>query len=90
MRRVVAEAVGEIGDVQAIEPLIARLDDSHESVREDYSHLDGALYRLVISENQFIASIATYLVVLNDLPVCEKNAPLLLLTTGKKKIEFWR
>jgi hypothetical protein len=37
-----------------------------------------------------VGSIATYLVVLNDLPVCDINAPLLLLTTGKKKIEFCR
>jgi hypothetical protein len=60
-----------------------------EAVTE-YSHLDGALYRLVHSENKFVGSIATYLVVLNDLPLCDINAPLLLLTTGKKKIEFCR
>jgi len=41
-----------------------------EAVTE-YSHLDGALYRLVHSENQFVGSIATYLVVLNDLPLCD-------------------
>ena len=41
-----------------------------------------------MSENEFVGSLATYLVLLNELPVCAKNAPLLLLSTGQKKIEF--
>ena len=56
----------------------------------DYSHLKGALYRRVISENRFVGSIATYLVVLNHLPVCAINAPLLLLAKGRKQTEFCR
>ena len=56
----------------------------------DYPHLNGALYRQIISENQFVGSIATYLVVLNDLPVCAINAPLLMLAKGSKQIEFCR
>jgi hypothetical protein len=56
----------------------------------DYPHLDGALYRVVMSENRFIGSIATYLIVLNHLPVCAINAPLLLLAKGNKQIEFCR
>ena len=55
---------------------------------EDYTHLKGALYRKVILEDEFVGSIATYIVVLNELPVCAINAPLLLLSTEKKKIEF--
>ena len=54
----------------------------------DYPHLKGALYRKVILEDKYIGSIATYLVVLNDLPICALNAPLLLLTTKKKKDQF--
>lgn len=54
----------------------------------DYPHLEGALYRKVILEDNYIGSIATYLVVLNELPLCALNAPLLLLTTKKKKTEF--
>ncbi len=56
----------------------------------DYPHLTGALYRRVISEDEFVGSIATYLVVLNHLPVCPINAPLLLLAKGRKQIEFCR
>ena len=56
----------------------------------DYPHLEGALYRKVISEDEFVGSIATYLVVLNDLPVHPKNPPLLLLSKGKKLTEFCR
>ncbi len=55
---------------------------------EAYPHLKGALYRKVILEDEFVGSIATYIVVLNDLPICPVNAPLLLLSTKKKKIEF--
>jgi hypothetical protein len=58
-----------------------------EAVTE-YPHLEGALYRKVILEDKFVGSVATYLVVLNALPVCDINAPLLLLTTKKKKQEF--
>ena len=56
----------------------------------EYAHLKGALYRKIILEDHFIGSVAIYLVVLNSLPVCTLNAPLLMLTTKKKKIEFCR
>lgn len=56
----------------------------------DYPHLKGALHRLVISSNEFVGSMATYLVVLNHLPVVPKNAPLLLLAKGRKQDEFCR
>jgi hypothetical protein len=58
-----------------------------EAVTE-YEHLKGALYRKVILEDDFIGSVAIYLVVLNELPVCALNASLLVLSTKKKKIEF--
>jgi hypothetical protein len=54
----------------------------------EYEHLKGALYLKVILEDDFIGSVAIYLVVLNELPVCALNAPLLVLATKKKKIEF--
>jgi hypothetical protein len=54
----------------------------------DYPHLDGALHRLVVFENQFVGSLAIYLVVLNKLAVHAKNASLLLLSKGKKQAEF--
>jgi hypothetical protein len=56
----------------------------------DYPHLDGALYRRIISEDRFIGSMASYLVMLNDLPVCAINAPLLLLARDEKQLEFCR
>ena len=53
-----------------------------------YPHLRGALYRKVIYQDEFIGTIAVYLVVLNKLKVCAINAPLLLLSTGEKLNEF--
>ena len=53
-----------------------------------YPHLRGALYRRVIYQDEFIGTIAVYLVVLNQLKVCAINAPLLLLSTGEKLTEF--
>ncbi|MFQ6039591.1 MAG: hypothetical protein ACE5PV_01940 [Candidatus Poribacteria bacterium] len=53
-----------------------------------YIHLRGALYRKVIYRDEFIGTIAVYLVVLNKLKVCAINAPLLLLSTGEKLKEF--
>jgi hypothetical protein len=46
------------------------------------------LYRKVIYQDEFIGTIAVYLVVLNKLKVCAINAPLLLLSTGEKLKEF--
>ena len=43
-----------------------------------------------MSENQFVGSMATYLVVINKLPTHPKNASLLLLSKGKKQSEFCR
>ena len=60
-----------------------------EPVKE-YPHLRGALFRKVISKDKFLGSVAVYLVVLNKLKVCAINAPLLLLSTGKKMKEFCR
>jgi hypothetical protein len=57
---------------------------------EEYPHLSGALYRKVISEDEFIGSAAVYLVALNKLKICAQNAPLLLLSTGEKLNEFCR
>jgi len=56
----------------------------------DYPHLSGALYRREILADGFVGSIAVYLVVLNALPVCAQNAPLLLLAKGLKQLEFCR
>jgi len=53
-----------------------------------YPHLQDALYRRVIYQDEFIGTVAVYLVVLNKLKVCAINAPLLLLSTGKKLEEF--
>ncbi len=55
-----------------------------------YQHLQGALYRQIISQNELVGSIAVYLVVLNKLKVCSINAPLLLLSKGQKQKEFCR
>ena len=55
-----------------------------------YQHLQGALYRQIISQNELVGSIAVYLVVLNKLKVCPINAPLLLLSKGQKQKEFCR
>jgi len=60
-----------------------------EPVKE-YSHLQGALYRKIISKDEFFGTIAVYLVVLNKLKVCAINAPLLLLSTSEKQKEFCR
>ena len=46
------------------------------------------MYRKVIYQDEFIGTIAVYLVVLNQLKVCAINAPLLLLSTGEKLKEF--
>ena len=71
------------------DPTQLRKEVGFEAVH-DYPHLDGALYRLIVSENKFVGSIASYLVVLNHLPIHPKNAPLLLLSKGKKQSEFCR
>ncbi|MEM7535176.1 MAG: hypothetical protein AAF639_23570 [Chloroflexota bacterium] len=55
-----------------------------------YEHFDGALYRVLIDENPSVGSIATYLVIINHLPVHPKNAPLLLLSKGRKLTEFFQ
>ena len=63
---------------------------------DEYSHLRGALYRKVVSEDEFVGSAAVYLAALNKLKVCAINAPLLLLltcrvrshATGEKQKEF--
>jgi len=55
---------------------------------KQYPHLRDALYRKVIYQDEFIGTIAVYLVVLNKLRVCAINAPLLLLSTGEKLKEF--
>jgi hypothetical protein len=57
---------------------------------EEYPHLRGALYRKVISRDDFLGTVAVYLVVLNKLKVCAINTPLLLLSTGEKQKEFCR
>jgi len=54
----------------------------------EYQHLRGALYRKVIYQSEFIGTVAVYLILLNKLKVCTINAPLLLLSTGKKLTEF--
>ncbi len=69
------------------DPRGSRQELDFESVI-DYPHLTGALYRWVISENRFVGSLAVYLVVINHLPVEAQNVPLLLLSTGRKQIEF--
>ncbi len=55
-----------------------------------YPHLRGALYRKVISNDEFLGTVAVYLVVLSKLKVCAINTPLLLLSTGEKQKEFCR
>jgi len=57
---------------------------------DEYPHLRGALYRKVVSEDEFVGSAAVYLITLNKLKVCAQNVPLLLLTTGEKQKEFCR
>jgi len=57
---------------------------------EKYPHLRGALYRKVISQDEFLGTVAVYLVVLNKLKVCAINTPLLLLSTEGKQKEFCR
>ncbi len=57
---------------------------------DEYPHLRGALYRKVVSEDEFVGSAAVYLIALNKLKVCAQNAPLLLLSTGEKQKEFCR
>ena len=37
---------------------------------DEYPHLRGALYRKVVSEDEFVGSAAVYLVALNKLKVC--------------------
>jgi len=54
----------------------------------EYPHLQGALYRQIILQNEFLGTVAIYLIVLNKLKVCTINAPLLLLSTGEKLSEF--
>ncbi len=53
-----------------------------------YPHLQGALYRKILATNKLAGSAAVYLVALNKLKVCPINAPLLLLSKGKKQKEF--
>ena len=53
-----------------------------------YPHLREALYRKVLSQDEFTGITAVYLIVLNKLKVCAINTPLLLLSTGKKLNEF--
>jgi len=55
-----------------------------------YPHLQGALYRKVISKDDFLGTVAVYLIVLNKLKVNAINTPLLLLSTGGKQNEFCR
>ena len=57
---------------------------------EEYPHLRGALYQKVISKDEFLGTVAVYLVVLNKLKVCAINTPLLLLSTGEKQKKFCR
>ena len=71
------------------DPKMLRKEVGFEPV-SDYPHLDGALYRLIVFENKFVGSIATYLVVLNRLPTHPKNASLLLLAKGQKQAEYCR
>ncbi len=56
----------------------------------EYPHLQGALYRKIISNDEFLGTVSVYLVVLNKLKVCAINTPLLLLTTGEKQKQFCR
>ena len=69
------------------EPRGIRKKFGFEPVTE-YPHLRGVLYRQVIFQNEFLGTVAVYLIVLNKLKVCAINAPLLLLSTGKKLTEF--
>ena len=55
---------------------------------DTYDHLSGSLYCLDMFNNKLVGSMAIYIVVINDLPVHSKNAPLLLLSTGTKQEEF--
>jgi len=71
------------------DPRMLRESLKLEPVNE-YPHLRGALYRKVVSEDEFVGSAAVYLVALNKLEVCAINAPLLLLSTGEKQKEFCR
>ena len=73
--------------LSTIDPIGIRKGCKFEAV-ETYEHLTGALYRRIIVDDDFAGSLATYLVVLNELSVHPKNAPLLLLSTGKKLDEF--
>ncbi|MEM7535174.1 MAG: hypothetical protein AAF639_23560 [Chloroflexota bacterium] len=57
---------------------------------DTYEHLGGALYRVMIDENPLAGSIATYLVIINHLPVHPRNAPLLLMSKGRKMTEFFQ
>ena len=57
---------------------------------KQYPHLRGALYRKILSKDEFLGTVAVYLVVLNKLKVCAINTPLLLLSTGGKQKEFCR
>ncbi|MFQ6042656.1 MAG: hypothetical protein ACE5PV_17505, partial [Candidatus Poribacteria bacterium] len=56
----------------------------------EYPHLQGALYQQIIFQNEFLGTIAVYLIALNKLRVCAINTPLLLLSTGEKQKEFCR
>ena len=73
--------------ISTTDPIGLRALCGFEAV-ETYDHLQGALYRRVVGEDKAIGSVATYLVVLNKLPIHPKNAPLLLLSTGSKLDEF--
>jgi len=57
---------------------------------DEYPHLRGALYRKVVSEDEFVGSAAVYLLALNKVKVCAQNVPLLLLSTREKQNQFCR
>ena len=69
------------------DPIGIREREGFKPVTE-YQHFRGALYRKVIYQSEFIDTVAVYLILLNKLKVCTINAPLLLLSTGKKLSEF--
>ena len=50
MRKGAAKALGQIGDVRAVEPLIAALKDNNEDVREDVAKALGQIGDVVAGE----------------------------------------
>ncbi len=71
------------------DPRLLRQSLKFEPV-DEYPHLRGALYRKVVSEDEFVGSAAVYLLALNKVKVCAQNVPLLLLSTGEKQKQFCR